>query len=67
MKLIKTADVVVANLPLEGLKRMKLDYESLCKIKPDIILTTASCTVYSVMFCLLVAATSDGRSRRRGN
>jgi crotonobetainyl-CoA:carnitine CoA-transferase CaiB-like acyl-CoA transferase len=41
-KLVATADVVVANLPPQTLKAMKLDYESLIAIKPDIILTTAT-------------------------
>jgi crotonobetainyl-CoA:carnitine CoA-transferase CaiB-like acyl-CoA transferase len=41
-KLVKTADVVVANLPPQTLSAMKLDYESLSAVKPDIILTTVS-------------------------
>ncbi|MFT4096360.1 MAG: CoA transferase [Rhodoblastus sp.] len=41
-KLVATADVVVANLPKQTLEAMKLDYDSLCAIKPDIILTTAN-------------------------
>ena len=41
-KLVATADVVVANLPKQTLQAMKLDYESLCATKPDIILTTAN-------------------------
>lgn len=41
-KLVATADVVVANLPPEGLKAMGLDYDSLRAIKPDIILTMIS-------------------------
>jgi crotonobetainyl-CoA:carnitine CoA-transferase CaiB-like acyl-CoA transferase len=40
--LVRTADVVVANLPLEVLKRLKLDYDSLREIKPDIILVMPS-------------------------
>jgi hypothetical protein len=36
-KLIRTADVVCANLPPQGLKAMGLDYETLRAIKPDII------------------------------
>ncbi|MET0988059.1 MAG: CoA transferase [Steroidobacteraceae bacterium] len=39
-KLIRTADVVCANLPPQGLKAMGLDYETLRAIKPDIILTS---------------------------
>ncbi|MEQ9642349.1 MAG: CoA transferase [Alphaproteobacteria bacterium] len=42
-KLVATSDVVVANLPPQVLKQMGLDYDSLCAIKPDIILTTVSC------------------------
>jgi crotonobetainyl-CoA:carnitine CoA-transferase CaiB-like acyl-CoA transferase len=34
--------VVIANLPPQTLRAMKLDYESLKAIKPDIILTTAT-------------------------
>jgi crotonobetainyl-CoA:carnitine CoA-transferase CaiB-like acyl-CoA transferase len=41
-RLVATADVVVANLPGQTLRAMKLDYESLKAIKPDIILTTAT-------------------------
>jgi crotonobetainyl-CoA:carnitine CoA-transferase CaiB-like acyl-CoA transferase len=41
-RLVETADVVVANLPPQTLKAMRLDYESLAAIKPDIILTTVS-------------------------
>lgn len=39
-KLVASADVVVANMPPKALKRAGLDYETLCRIKPDIILTT---------------------------
>jgi crotonobetainyl-CoA:carnitine CoA-transferase CaiB-like acyl-CoA transferase len=41
-RLIKGADVVVANLPNNVLKSMRLDYESLKAIKPDIILARIS-------------------------
>jgi crotonobetainyl-CoA:carnitine CoA-transferase CaiB-like acyl-CoA transferase len=41
-RLVATADVVVANLPPQTLQAMKLDYQSLKAIKPDIILTTAT-------------------------
>ncbi len=37
-KLVATADVLVANLPAETLRQMGVDYESLCAIRPDIIL-----------------------------
>jgi crotonobetainyl-CoA:carnitine CoA-transferase CaiB-like acyl-CoA transferase len=38
-RLVATADVVVANLPPQTLATMRLDYESLAAINPDIILT----------------------------
>ena len=41
-RLVRTADVVVANLPAATLNAMRLDYESLAAEKPDIILTTSS-------------------------
>ena len=41
-KLVATADVVIANLPPQTLAAMKLDYESLKAVKPDIILTTVT-------------------------
>src|SRR5215470_16878992 len=41
-RLVRTADVVVANLPARTLAAMGLDYESLAAVKPDIILTTSS-------------------------
>ena len=41
-RLVRTADVVVANLPPPTLRAMRLDYESLAALKPDIILTTSS-------------------------
>src|SRR5216684_3217677 len=41
-RLAKSADVVVANLPVGVMKRMGLDYESLRAIKPDIILARSS-------------------------
>jgi crotonobetainyl-CoA:carnitine CoA-transferase CaiB-like acyl-CoA transferase len=39
-KLVATADVVVANLPPATLESLHLDYASLKRVKPDIILTT---------------------------
>ena len=39
-RLVKNSDVVIANLPESTLKSMGLDYESLCKINPKIILTS---------------------------
>ena len=41
-RLVRTADVVVANLPPATLSEMGLDYPSLVAEKPDIILTTIS-------------------------
>jgi crotonobetainyl-CoA:carnitine CoA-transferase CaiB-like acyl-CoA transferase len=41
-RLIASADVVVANLPINVLQRIGLDYDSLKAIKPDIILTMVS-------------------------
>ena len=41
-KLVRSADIVVANLPEPALKQMGLDYDTLKAIKPDIILVTTS-------------------------
>ncbi|WP_214401459.1 CaiB/BaiF CoA transferase family protein [Pseudonocardia lacus] len=41
-RLVRTADVVVANLPPKTLTTMGLDHASLKAIKPDIILTTVN-------------------------
>jgi crotonobetainyl-CoA:carnitine CoA-transferase CaiB-like acyl-CoA transferase len=41
-RLLATADVVIANLPPQTLSAMRLDYDSLKAVKPDIILTTVS-------------------------
>lgn len=41
-RLVKTADVVIANLPPQTLQAMGIDYDSLTAIKPDIILTWIS-------------------------
>jgi crotonobetainyl-CoA:carnitine CoA-transferase CaiB-like acyl-CoA transferase len=41
-RLVHGADVVVANLPMNVLKSMRLDYESLKAVKPDIILARMS-------------------------
>lgn len=40
--LVRGADVVIANLPPRALEKLGLDYESLRRIKPDIILTASS-------------------------
>jgi len=41
-RLITSADLVIANLPLDVLKKMAIDYDSLKAIKPDIILVMIS-------------------------
>jgi crotonobetainyl-CoA:carnitine CoA-transferase CaiB-like acyl-CoA transferase len=41
-RLVKTADVVVANLPVAVMKKMRIDYDSLRAIKPDVILARVS-------------------------
>src|SRR5277367_1940275 len=41
-RLVRSADVVVANLPIGVMKKMGLDYDSLRAIRPDIILARAS-------------------------
>jgi crotonobetainyl-CoA:carnitine CoA-transferase CaiB-like acyl-CoA transferase len=41
-RLVASADVVVANLPMDVLRKLELDYDSLSAIKPDIILTQIS-------------------------
>ena len=41
-RLVKTADIVIANLPPSTLAEMGLDYATLRSIKQDIILTTAT-------------------------
>lgn len=41
-RLVKTADVVVANLPVAVMKKMGIDYESLKAIRPDMILARVS-------------------------
>jgi len=41
-RLILSADIVTVNLPLDVMKKLGLDYESLREIKPNIILVMAS-------------------------
>jgi crotonobetainyl-CoA:carnitine CoA-transferase CaiB-like acyl-CoA transferase len=41
-RLVSSADIVVVNLPLDVMKRLGLDYDSLRAIKEDIILVMAS-------------------------
>ena len=39
-RLVRTADVIVANLPPASLRAMGLDYETVTALKPDIVLVT---------------------------
>jgi crotonobetainyl-CoA:carnitine CoA-transferase CaiB-like acyl-CoA transferase len=41
-RLVKSADIVIVNLPLEVMKKLRLDYDSLRAVKDDIILVMAS-------------------------
>jgi crotonobetainyl-CoA:carnitine CoA-transferase CaiB-like acyl-CoA transferase len=41
-RLVRTADLVVANLPQDGLEQLGIDYATLRTIRPDIILVHAS-------------------------
>lgn len=41
-RLVKSADVVVANLPIEVLRKIGLDYDALKEIKPDVIMARIS-------------------------
>ncbi|MGE4242811.1 CaiB/BaiF CoA transferase family protein [Ramlibacter sp.] len=41
-RLVRGADIVIANMPPRTMQSLGLDYESLRKIKPDIILTASS-------------------------
>ncbi|WP_319457759.1 MULTISPECIES: CoA transferase [unclassified Mycobacterium] len=41
-RLVARSDVVIANMPLAGLRASKIDYPSLREIKPDIILASAT-------------------------
>ncbi|HJQ68543.1 MAG TPA: CoA transferase [Blastocatellia bacterium] len=41
-RLVESADIVIVNLPINVMKKVRLDYESLRKIKPEIILVMAS-------------------------
>lgn len=41
-RLVADADVVIANVPPRTLRNLGLDYASLCRIKPDIILVASS-------------------------
>ena len=41
-RLVRSADVVIANLPAATLRGMGLDYDSVRAVKPDIILTTVN-------------------------
>src|SRR5215470_12608345 len=41
-RLVHGADMVIVNLPLGVMQKLGLDYESLCRVKDDIILVMAS-------------------------
>jgi crotonobetainyl-CoA:carnitine CoA-transferase CaiB-like acyl-CoA transferase len=41
-RLVSSADVVIANLPFDVMKKLRLDYDSLRAIKDDVILVMAS-------------------------
>ena len=41
-RLVERADVIVANMPPRTLQALGLDYASLCRIRPDIILTAST-------------------------
>ena len=41
-RLVRTADVVVANLPIAVMKKMQIDYDALTALKPDVILARIS-------------------------
>lgn len=41
-RLVKSADIALVNLPIKEMKKLGLDYDSLRKIRPDIILVMAS-------------------------
>jgi crotonobetainyl-CoA:carnitine CoA-transferase CaiB-like acyl-CoA transferase len=41
-RLVSRADVVVANLPVAVMKKMRLDYDSLCAVRPNVILARIS-------------------------
>ncbi|RZL87678.1 MAG: CoA transferase [Variovorax sp.] len=41
-RLVRQSDVVIANMPPRSLQSLGIDYESLCRIKPDIILTAST-------------------------
>src|SRR5215471_4094136 len=41
-RLVRSADIVIVNLPLDVMKRLGIDYDALREIKPDIILVMAS-------------------------
>ena len=41
-QLVSKADVVIANMPPRTLRSLGLDYESLCRVKPDVILVASN-------------------------
>ncbi len=42
-RLVRTADIVVANMPQRALKKLGLDYGSLVQVRPDVILVSNTC------------------------
>ncbi len=41
-RLVRSADLVIVNMPLEALRTLKLDYESLRRVREDVIMVMAS-------------------------
>jgi crotonobetainyl-CoA:carnitine CoA-transferase CaiB-like acyl-CoA transferase len=41
-RLVRSADIVIVNMPLEAMKKLRLDYESLRRVREDVILVMAS-------------------------
>lgn len=41
-RLVERSDIVIANMPLAGMRASRLDYETLREIRPDIILASAT-------------------------
>ncbi|HET9532292.1 MAG TPA: CoA transferase, partial [Blastocatellia bacterium] len=41
-RLVRGADIVIVNMPIADMKRLRLDYDSLCRVRPDIIQVMAS-------------------------
>ena len=41
-RLLERTDIAIVNLPIDVMRKLQLDYDSLCRVKPDIILVMAS-------------------------